>query len=57
MKDLSGVNVCVLNWHGSRWHCRWVCGGAFGMSGAFRRKLNLKNNREIFCNYVLVEFW
>jgi len=31
MKDLSGVNVCVLNWHGSRWHCRWVCGGAFGM--------------------------
>ena len=24
------------------------------MSGAFRHKLNLKNNLEIFCNYVLV---
>jgi len=27
------------------------------MTGAFRHKLNLKNNLEIICNYVLVEFW
>jgi len=44
-------------WHGSRWCCRWVCGGSFGMTGAFKHKLNLKNNLEIICNYVLVEFW
>jgi len=31
-------------------------GGQFEMGGAFRHKLNLKNNLEIFCNYVLIEF-
>jgi len=35
----------------------WVCGGSFEMTYAFRHKLNLKNNLEIICNYVLVEFW
>jgi len=33
-------------WHGSS---KWIYGGSFGMGGAFRHKLNLKNNLEIFC--------
>jgi len=26
-------------WHGSKWCCRWICGGSFGISGAkFEKK-------------------
>jgi len=54
---LISVLQWLCFWHGSRWCWRWICGWSLGMSSAIKHSLNFENKLEMFCNYVLVEFW